>query len=181
MVSNNPVALCHPLPYGRRAAPSRKDGRALEGKVNSYAVPVQGRRRDARPAGSVTSVSIDPVRPFPPSPTPSRPLHRHPRCRRSVRRRDTATPAIVPRTASCQRHPRVLTRAVVEQGTSTPPPSKTLLGARMTRYDAPPEVRFAKTAVYSAALDIMPLHISEIVWHACKLSPPWLIKGGAVP
>jgi hypothetical protein len=41
MVSNNPMALCHPLLYGRRAAPSRKDGGALEGKVNSYAAPVQ--------------------------------------------------------------------------------------------------------------------------------------------
>jgi hypothetical protein len=27
----------------------------------------------------------------------------------------------------------------------------------------------------------MPLHVDEIVWHACKLSPPWPIKGGAVP
>jgi hypothetical protein len=43
---HNPVALCHPLPYGRRAAPSRKDGGALEGKVNSYAAPVQEQRRD---------------------------------------------------------------------------------------------------------------------------------------
>jgi hypothetical protein len=84
MVSNNLVALCHPLPYGRRAAPSRKDGGALEGKVNSYATPMQERHRDARPAGSVTSIAIGPVRPSPPSPTPSRPLHRHPRRCRSV-------------------------------------------------------------------------------------------------
>jgi hypothetical protein len=48
MVSNNPAALCHPLPYGRRAAPSRKNSGALEGKVNSYATPVQERRRDTR-------------------------------------------------------------------------------------------------------------------------------------
>jgi hypothetical protein len=93
---NNPAALCHPLPYGQRAAPSRKDGGGLEGKVNSYAAPVQAQRRDARPAGSVTSVAIGPVRPSPPSPTPSQPLHRHPRRCRSVRRRDTATPATVP-------------------------------------------------------------------------------------
>jgi hypothetical protein len=96
MVSNNPVALCHPLPYGRRAAPSRKDGGALEGKVNNYATPVQEQRRDARPAGSVTSVAIGPVRPSPSSPMPSRLLHRHPRRCRSVRRRDAAMPATVP-------------------------------------------------------------------------------------
>jgi hypothetical protein len=96
MVSNNPVALCHPLPYGRRATPSRKDGGALEGKVNSYATPVQEQRRDARPTGSVTSVAISPMRPSPLSPTPSRPLHHHPQCCGSVRRQDAATPAIVP-------------------------------------------------------------------------------------
>jgi hypothetical protein len=76
--SNNPVALCHPLPYGRRVAPSKKDGGALEGKTNNYATLVQGQRRDVGPAGLVTSVAIDPVRPSPPSPTPSRPLHHHP-------------------------------------------------------------------------------------------------------
>jgi hypothetical protein len=96
MVSNNPVALCHPLPYGRRAAPSRKDGGALEGKANNYATPVQGQRHDVGPAGSVTSVAIGPVRPSPPFPTPSRPLHHHPRRCGSVRRRDAATPATVP-------------------------------------------------------------------------------------
>jgi hypothetical protein len=40
-VSNNPVALCHPLPYGRRAAPSKKDGRALEGRTSNYSTPAQ--------------------------------------------------------------------------------------------------------------------------------------------
>jgi hypothetical protein len=40
-VSNNPVALCHPLLYGRRAAPSKKDGRALEGKTSNYSAPAQ--------------------------------------------------------------------------------------------------------------------------------------------
>jgi hypothetical protein len=96
MVSNNLVVLCHPLPYGWRAAPSRKDGGVLEGKVNSYAAPVREQRHDARSAGPVTSVAISRVRPSPPSPTPSRPLHRHPRRCRSVRQRDTATPATVP-------------------------------------------------------------------------------------
>jgi hypothetical protein len=40
-VSNNPVARCHPLLYGRRAAPSKKDGRALEGKTSNYSAPAQ--------------------------------------------------------------------------------------------------------------------------------------------
>jgi hypothetical protein len=96
MVSNNPVALCHPLPYGRRAAPSKKDSRALEGKTNNYATLVPGQRRDVGPTGPVTSVAIGPVRPSPPSLTPSRPLHHHPQRCGSVRRRDDATAATVP-------------------------------------------------------------------------------------
>jgi hypothetical protein len=40
-VSNNPVALCHPVPYGRRAAPSKKDDGALEGKTSDYSTPAQ--------------------------------------------------------------------------------------------------------------------------------------------
>jgi hypothetical protein len=88
---------------------------------------------------------------------------------------------LYPRTASRQRHPRVLMWAIAERETSTPPPSKPLLDAHRTRHDAPPEARFARIAVYSATLYIMPLHVDEIVWHACKLQPPWPIKGGAVP
>jgi hypothetical protein len=34
MVSNYSVALYHPLPYGRRTEPSKKNGRALEGKTH---------------------------------------------------------------------------------------------------------------------------------------------------
>jgi hypothetical protein len=41
MASGNPVALCHPLPYGRRAAPSKEDGGALEGKTNDDSTPAQ--------------------------------------------------------------------------------------------------------------------------------------------
>jgi hypothetical protein len=98
-----------------------------------------------------------------------------------MRRQDTATPATVPRTASCQRHPRVLSRAVAEQGTSTPPPSKPLLDAHGTRHDTLPEVRFAKTTVYSVALYAMPSHVARTVRHAYKLLPPCPIKGEAVP
>jgi hypothetical protein len=38
MVSNHPVALYHPLPYDRRIAPSKKDGRTLEGKTHDYSM-----------------------------------------------------------------------------------------------------------------------------------------------
>jgi hypothetical protein len=175
------VTLCHPLQYSRRVAPSKKDGGALEGKTNNYATSVQGQRRDVRPAGPITSVAISPVRPSPPSPTPSRPLCHHPGRCGSMRRRDAATPATVPRTASRQQHPRVLTRAVAEQETSTPPPSKPLLDAHRTRHDASLEVRSARTTVYSVALYVMPSHVARTVWHACKLLPPWPIKGEAVP
>jgi hypothetical protein len=88
---------------------------------------------------------------------------------------------LYPRTASRHQHPRVLTRAVAEQEIATPPPSKPLLGAHRTRHDAPPEARFVRTAVYSATLYTMPLHVGEIVRHNRKLPPPWPIKGGAVP
>jgi hypothetical protein len=98
-----------------------------------------------------------------------------------MRRQDTATPATVPCMAACQQQPRVLTRAVTEQETTTPPPSKPLLGAHRRRHDAPPEVRFARTTVYSVALYGMPSHVARTVRHACKLLPPCAIKGEAVP
>jgi hypothetical protein len=80
-----------------------------------------------------------------------------------------------------QRPPRVLTWTALERATSTPPPSKLLLDAHRTHHDAPPEARFAGTAVYSVALNAMPSHMARIVWHACELLPPWPIKGEAVP
>jgi hypothetical protein len=128
--------------------------------------------------GAITSIAIGPVRPSPPS-------QRHPgHCINIpdvVGACGDRTPATVPHTASRQRRPRVLMRTAIEQATSAPPPSKAPLDAHRTRHDAPPDVRFARTAVYSATLYTMPLHVDEIVRHACKLSPPWPIKGGAVP
>jgi hypothetical protein len=85
---------------------------------------------------------------------------------------------LYPRTASRQRHPRVLTRAVAAQETSTPPPSKPLLDAHRTRHDAPPEARFARTAVYSVTLYTMPLHVDGIAgggedgYHSLARFPP---------
>jgi hypothetical protein len=77
MASNDPVALCHPLPYDRRAAPSKRDGGALEGKTDDYVASAQGKRHDVASAGPVTPVAIGPVQPSPPSPTPSQALHHH--------------------------------------------------------------------------------------------------------
>jgi hypothetical protein len=80
-----------------------------------------------------------------------------------------------------QRHPRVFTWTALERTTSTPPPSKLLMGAHRTHRDALPEARFARTAIYSMALYTMPPHVVRTVRHACKLLPPWPIKGGTVP
>jgi hypothetical protein len=41
MAGNNPVTLYRLLSYGKRATPSKKDGRALEGKTNDYSTPAQ--------------------------------------------------------------------------------------------------------------------------------------------
>jgi hypothetical protein len=59
MASDKPVALCHPLPYGRRTAPLKEDGGALEGKTDDYSTPAQdyaetsGRRDQPPPSPSV--------------------------------------------------------------------------------------------------------------------------------
>jgi hypothetical protein len=115
MASNNLVALCHPLPYVRCAAPSKKDSGALKGKTNNYAAPAQGQRRDVGLARPVTSVTIGPVRPSSPSPTPSWALHHHPRHLGGTGRQDDATPAAVRPMASHQPHPRVHVRGTTKQ------------------------------------------------------------------
>jgi hypothetical protein len=171
VVSDRPAALYHPLPYGRRTAPPKKDGRTLEGATHDYSAPA---RNDA--------VTSDQWERSPPSPSAlcDHPRHRDAipttaspsrRCG-SMRQRDTTKPATVPCTSSCQRHPRILTRTALERVTSTPPPSKPLLDAHRTRHDAPPKARFARTTVYSMALYVIPPHVARTVWHACKLLPP---------
>jgi hypothetical protein len=66
-------------------------------------------------------------------------------------------------------HPRVSPRAMTERKTPTPPPSKPLLHGYRALYDVPPKARFARTAVNSTALYAIPLHVSRIVRHTCKL------------
>jgi hypothetical protein len=60
-------------------------------------------------------------------------------------------------------------------------PSKPLLRGHRACHDAPSEARFARTAVHSVVLCVIPSHVARTVRHACKLPPPWHIKGGAVP
>jgi hypothetical protein len=45
----------------------------------------------------------------------------------------------------------------------------------------PTGARFTRTAINSTALYAIPPHVVRTVRHACKLPPPWPIKGGAVP
>jgi hypothetical protein len=129
----------------------RRNPRRGDGRL-FHACP--GLCRDVRPAGPVTSIAIGPVRPSPPP-------QRH--------------------TTSRQLHPRVSVQTTTQQKISTPPPSKPLLDGQRARHDAPLKARFARTAVHSVALSAMPSHVARTMRHACKLPPPWLIKGGAVP
>jgi hypothetical protein len=136
MASNNPMALCHPLPYDQRAAPSKEDGRALKGKTDDYVAPAQGQRRDVGPVGPVTSVAIGPVRPCPLSPTPSWALHHHLLHCGGTGRQDAATPTAVRPVASRQPHPRANVRTTTTRATPTPPPSKPPLDGYRARHDA---------------------------------------------
>jgi hypothetical protein len=174
VVSNRPAALYYPLPYGRRTTPSKKDGGTLEGMAHDYSTPA----RD----GAVTSDQWER------SPSLPSALCDHPgRCTiipDAVRVCGDGTP---PRQPMCLVRPHV--NGTLESPRGRPsneqplhhPPSKPLLDAHRIRHDAPPEARFARTTVYFMALYAMPLHVGEIVWHTCKLLPPWPIKGGAVP
>jgi hypothetical protein len=103
------------------------------------------------------------------------------RCCWSARGQDVAMTATVPRTGLPSMAPSKRPTTASRQPTTTPPPSKTLLHKHRTHHDAPIGEGFARTAVNSVALLTMLPHVREIVQHACKLLPPWPIKGGAVP
>jgi hypothetical protein len=96
-------------------------------------------------------------------------------------RQDATTQAAVRPVASRQPHPRANVRTTTKRATPTPPPSKPFVDRYRAHHDAPPDTRFARTAFYSVALYAMLSHVDEIVRHACKLPPPWPIKGGPVP
>jgi hypothetical protein len=169
-----------PLSYGRRAAASKEDNRTLEGGDGRLLRARPGPRRDVGPVRRVSSVVIGPAA-IPAITTPSRVLQRHPRRCGVTGRQDAATPAVVRPTASRQLHPRVSVQTTTKWKISTPPPSKPLLDGHRARHDAPPGARFVGTAVHSIALLVVPSHVARAVRHACKLPPPWPIKGGVVP
>jgi hypothetical protein len=95
-----------------------------------------------------------------------------------VRGQDFATTATVPRTGSPSTASSNWPTTAASQPTTAPQPSKPLLYEHRTHHDVPNGAGFARTAVSFAALFAIPLHI-EIVKRACKLHPPWSIKGGA--
>jgi hypothetical protein len=170
VVNNRPAALYHPLLYGRCTAPSKKDGGTLEEMTHDYSTPA---RDDVVMSGQWER--------SPPSPSA---LSDHPRHRDAIP--TTALPYLTlwKHAATGHRHaihcalyglmsmaPSNPHATALERATSTPPPR-----SRSWR-----EAGFARTAVYSMALCAMPPHVARTVWNACKLPPPWPIKGGAAP
>jgi hypothetical protein len=172
-VPPTPIRPTHyTLERGRRS-PQREDGRLLHARTEL--------RRDVGLAGPVTVVAIGPMRPSPLSPTPSRALHHYLLHCGGAGRQDAATPVVVLPAASHQPHPKANVRTTTKREVCTPPPLKPLLDGYRARHDTPPDARFARTAIYSTTLYTMPLHVDKTVRHACKLPPPWPIKGGVVP
>jgi hypothetical protein len=180
MASDSSVALCRPLPYGLRVAPSKEDGGALEGKRDDYSTPTQdyavtsGQRDRSPPSPSV--LCGHPRRPntIPGTASPSPTLWGD----GATRRRHTGccAPCGLPSAASSsQCTDDDQTRSLYAAA------SKPFLDGYRARHDASPEAGIARTAVYSTALYAIPRHVDKTVWHACKLPPPWPIKGEAVP
>jgi hypothetical protein len=180
MVSNHPVALYHPLPYGRHTTPLKKDGGTLEGKTHDYS---SSARDDAMTSGQWERS------PLSPSALCDRPRHRD-----AIPATASPYPTLWKHAATGHRNAGHCALYGLMSTTPSSPhadgprtsnlyatPSKPLLDAHRTRHDSPPEAGFAKTVVYSTALYAMPTHIGEIVRHDCKLPPPWPIEGGAVP
>jgi hypothetical protein len=135
---------------------------------------------DVRPAGTVFSVAVNPVRQSPP-------LQHH-----------AGYCDDIPNAVGTREDGRRHARRCASYGLPlTAPSSRPTGGGRTTnlcattleaalyghrtRHGAPAGARFAKIAIYSMALYATPLHIGEIVWHSCKLLSPWPIKGGAAP
>jgi hypothetical protein len=160
--------------------PSKKDGGTLEGKTHDYSSPA----RD----GVVMSGQWER------SPLSPSALCNHPRHRDVIPATASPYPTLWNNAATGHRHASHCVLYGLMSTTPSSPhadgprmsnlyatPSKPLLDAHRTRHDAPPEAGFARTAVYSMALYAMPPHVARTVRHACKLLPPWPIKGGAVP
>jgi hypothetical protein len=134
VVSNRPVALCHPLPYGRCTTPLKKDGETLEGMTHNYSVLA---RDDAVTSGwwerSPPSLSA---------------LCDHPHHRDAIPTTTSPYPTLWEHAATGHRHtshcalydlmstaPSNPHGTAPERATSMPPPSKPLLDAHKTLHD----------------------------------------------
>jgi hypothetical protein len=164
MASNNPVALCHPLPYGQRATPSEKDGGALEGKTNDYSTPAQDYTMTSGQWGR-----------SPPSPSA---LCDHPRHRDAIPATASPSPTLWKRAATGHRHAGYCASYDLMSTTPSSPHADghqtgdlyaaTLEAAPGRAQDAPrrpARSKIRRTAVYSMALYAMPPHVDKIVRH----------------
>jgi hypothetical protein len=172
-------ASCHCAAYPRTAntpRPRRGADDTLEYLIRAYIGP----HRDVRPAGSVIPVAVSPVRPSPPLP------HHARRC--------GDIPVLLGRTGTRHRHNG-------HCATYGPPVNGTLElahhGGRSTNYctdtleATPVRAQGAPRRLNGSVIrqDGRQHHGTvrrtaariEIVRHACKLLPPWPIKGGTAP
>jgi hypothetical protein len=152
----------HCAAYPRTAntsRPRRGAGGTLEYLLRAYAGP----RRDVRPAGSVIPVAVSPVRPSPPLP------HHAGHC--------GDIPALLGRTGTRRRH----NSHCATYGFFV---NATLEAAPVRAQDTPRRLNRSGIRQDGRQLRSTVRHTStrrEIVRHACKLLPPWPIKGGAAP
>jgi hypothetical protein len=169
----------HCTAYPRTAnapSPRRGAGGTLEYLFCDYTGP----RHDIRPAGSVFPVAINPVRPSPP-------LQRH-----AGHCDDIPYAVGVHGDKTSPLPPLCRIRAPVDGtlesarcgGRTTKDYATTLEIAPVRAQDAPRRLDWSWSRQDSRQLRGTARHAStrrEIVRHACKLLPPWPIKGGAVP
>jgi hypothetical protein len=169
----------HCAAYSRTAnapSPRRGAGGTLECLFRDYAGP----RRDVRPAGAVFPVAVNLERPSPPLP------HHAGHC--------DDTPMLLECTGTRRRHDChcALYGAPVDDtlesahggSRTTNHYAAALETAPVQAQDAPRRFDWSRIRQDGCQLRGTARHAStrrEIVRHACKLLPPWLIKGGAVP
>jgi hypothetical protein len=157
-------------------SPRKGAGSTLECLFCAYAGP----RRDIRPAGSVIPIAVKPVRPSPPL------LHHAGHCddiptllgHAGTRRR---------RDGHCATYGPPINGTLESAhygGRTTNCCATTLEAAPVRAQDAPRCLNRRKIRQDGRQLHGTARHAAtrrEIVWHACKLLPPWPIKAGAVP
>jgi hypothetical protein len=168
-VSPTPVQLTRRALEGGPAAPS-----------NAFFRDYTGPHRDVRPAGAVLPVAVNPVRPSPPLP------HHAEHC--------DDIPMLLECTGTRRRHDRHCAvygppvddtlESARGGGPTTNHYVATLEAAPVRAQDMPRRLDWSRIRQDGRQLRGTTHHAStrrKIVWHACKLLPPWPIKGGAVP